>query len=666
MRHAFLSKTLLLAMFLVMINQTISAQTQESDYARIYKAMNKGRNGEDIKIGVLGGSITEGYAASLDAKRWSNLMADWWKTKFPDSKVELINAGWGGTGSDIGTHRAYDDLLVQQPDFMVVEFSVNDAEGALATKMMEGLVQQVLLAENYPGVMILMLKQDNGTTAQASHKPVGEHYAVPMVSFADLIDAKVAEDGVELSSIFVDGLHPNDAGMAYVAGFITDQLDSIYTTLPEEVNLPEIITELPAPIVTDIYSNTFQFFPSNIVPLSNQGWNAATSGWNTNVEGSQIDFKLMGNAVSVIFTQNINNDRGRAEVWVDEGEKTIIDAFMNEDWGTKYAFALVQEALSDEEHILHIRSISETSTSGNYVHIERIMVAGNVGSAAPIAKTSSYQKGVVGLVVNLDGTESFDPDGNDIGGYEWIIKEKPAGSSITISKANESTASFVPDVAGDYIIELTVSAGINSSVPALKKVSIRATNSKPIAVPGNDTISALGKYFRFDGTKSFDDDGDEITYKWVLESAPEGSETSIAGDDSDKPQCKFDINGDYVVSLVVFDSIDFSDKSFITVEGRDGYTSINQINKNLEWANVFPNPVSSNLNIQYFLQQPEIITLKLFTIQGQKITEVVYDKNTMGINKQMLNLNSLNTLPGVYLVTLSGAKYIKTIRTSLI
>jgi endoglucanase len=125
--------------------------------ARIFKAMEKGRLGEDITIGVIGGSITAGYAASTESKRWANLVADWWKTTFPNSNVQLINAGWGGTGSDIGVHRVSDDLLSKKPDFVVIEFGVNDVEGPHATKMMEGLVQQIILDANAPGIMLLVL-----------------------------------------------------------------------------------------------------------------------------------------------------------------------------------------------------------------------------------------------------------------------------------------------------------------------------------------------------------------------------------------------------------------------------------------------------------------------------------------------------------------------------
>jgi lysophospholipase L1-like esterase len=666
MRNILSIIALLFAISTAIMAQTNSENTAPSDLARIYKAMDKGRKGEEIKIGVIGGSITAGTAASSESKRWTNLMADWWEVKFPDCKVTLINAGWGGTGSDIGVHRVYNDLLKQQPDFIVIEFAVNDAEGELSVKMMEGLIQQILTAENTPGVMILMLKQDNGTTAQVSHKQVGEHYAVPMVSFADLIDAQVATDGIALNTIFVDGLHPNDKGMAYIADFIKASLDSIYQTLPTSENLPTISTDLPTPIITDTYSQTYQFFPKTIVPLKNNGWDINDAGWSSNVPGNQIDFQVTGNAFSLVFTQNINADRGRAEVWVDEGEKTTIDAWMNEDWGTRYSFKLVQEGLDDGVHTLHIRVLSESSTTGNNIHIARVLAAGNVGSAAPIALTSTYEKGLVGSEFKLIGTDSFDPDGDNIDVYEWSILTKPAGSSSLINKASDSIANFIPDVAGEYLINLIVKTGIYQSVPATKKVNVRTTNSQPIAVPGNDTLSNLDKYFRFDGTKSYDADGDALTYKWVLESAPNDSKTIIMKDDSDKPQCKFDVEGEYVISLVVSDSIAFSEKSFIKVTGKEGYTKVKDANKTNQGLLIYPNPSTNEVHVQFFLSKVQPVSIEVYSIIGCRIGEMLYPQMALGVNATLINMRDFTNEKGIYLIKLTVGNETQTARFTLI
>jgi len=622
--------------------------------ARIYKAMAKGRRGENLTIGVIGGSITAGYAASTESKRWANLMTDWWKEKFPLSQVNLINAGWGGTGSDIGVHRAYDDLLSKNPDFIVIEFAVNDIEGDPATKMMEGLVQQILSDKNSPGVMFLLLKQSNGTTAQASHKKVADYYHIPTARFADLIDSLVTADGISLSSIFVDGLHPTDVGMAYVANVVKTELDSIFATLPDDDNLPEINTQLPLPLVTDTYSKTFQFFPNNIVPVSNQGWNITESGWNTDVAGNQIDFELSGNAISLIYTRTNGSERGRAEIWVDNGEKTVIDCYMNEDWGTSYSFALAQEGLDNGAHILHIRSIDESSTSGHSVYISRILTAGSINSAPPIAKINSYKKGLINRSLKLDATESFDPEGDAIGSYHWSVTESPENSSAVITHPDDSIIYFTPDLAGTYTISLVVSVGLSQSVAASVQLDIRATNNTPLAVAGRDTTYATKKYFRFNGSNSYDLDGDHLSYKWLLESAPNGSQANIISSDNIEAQCKFDKEGTYVVSLTAYDSIDYSEKSYITITAIEGYSQINEQNQPVKTNNISPNPTTGQVNISYLTHQMNPITIEIYSIIGIKMGELTKFPTTTGLNSFNLSLKEYVKSPGIYFIKLSS------------
>jgi lysophospholipase L1-like esterase len=215
------------------------------DTARIYQVMAKARRGEEITLGYIGGSITKGYAASSDSKRWINLVTDWRKKTFPKAKFNMINAGIGGTGSNIGAFGVKEDLLSHHPDFVIVEFAVNDSLSNFSTQTMEGLVKQILQDPKSPGLMMLCLREAKGKTAQKFHIPVAQHYKIPLVSFADLIDAQAAKDGVSINSIFSDGLHPLDSGMKYIAGFIADELDRIYKKLPDDRKLPSLKKQLP-------------------------------------------------------------------------------------------------------------------------------------------------------------------------------------------------------------------------------------------------------------------------------------------------------------------------------------------------------------------------------------------------------------------------------------
>jgi len=55
------------------------ALVSAGDATRLHHALAKARRGEPVVVGVIGGSITGGAAASRPETRWGNLVADWWR-----------------------------------------------------------------------------------------------------------------------------------------------------------------------------------------------------------------------------------------------------------------------------------------------------------------------------------------------------------------------------------------------------------------------------------------------------------------------------------------------------------------------------------------------------------------------------------------------------------
>ncbi len=377
------------------------------DTTRISNAMIKARNGGNLTLAYLGGSITAGTAASSEKTRWVNLVTDWWKQTFPKATFTLVNAGYGGTGSDIGTFRVKTDVLDHNPDFVVVEFAVNDSYGDYATEMMENVVRQILADDGKPGLMMLMLKQSNGTTAQASHKLVGNHYSVPMVSFADRIDSAVQADGVALNSIYSDGLHPLDKGMAYIAKFITDELNIIYRNLPAGNSVLPVADSLPEQLISDDFTNTYTFNTSNIVPVSNSGWRIDAGRWVSESDGAELVFQIDGNAAAIQYFRHNWPTAGQAQIWVDDNEPLTLDAYWSDTWGPGTCFKLLERGLPDGKHLLHIKAVA--TIRGSFFALRNVLKAGNISGAAPIAVISkSAFKVMTGSQVTLDGSASYD------------------------------------------------------------------------------------------------------------------------------------------------------------------------------------------------------------------------------------------------------------------
>ncbi len=117
------------------------------------KFLQKAANGEELTVLFLGGSITAGAATypregiGMDGKPyrdgfqpglhcWRERTFRWLQEtveRYP-GQLRQINAGIGGTGSLFGAIRLNEDVLKYKPDFLFLEFAVNDNGVAALTE----------------------------------------------------------------------------------------------------------------------------------------------------------------------------------------------------------------------------------------------------------------------------------------------------------------------------------------------------------------------------------------------------------------------------------------------------------------------------------------------------------------------------------------------------
>jgi hypothetical protein len=102
----------------------------------------------------------------------------------------------------------------------------------------------------------------------------------------------------------------------------------------------------------------------------------------------------------------------------------------------------------------------------------------NVTNTAPVANAGVEQNVKTGALVNLDGTQSFDSDGDRLT-YIWALTSKPSGSTAALSSSNSARPAFTADVAGIYVGTLTVNDGkVNSTtVPVSITVVVASVNN---------------------------------------------------------------------------------------------------------------------------------------------------------------------------------------------
>ncbi len=170
---------------------------------------------------------------------------------------------------------------------------------------------------------------------------------------------------------------------------------------------------------------------------------------------------------------------------------------------------------------------------------------------APIAEAGENRIVRVGQRVEVTALASSDPD-NDPLVVSWSMM-RPEGSQAELT--GSFRASFTPDVAGDYVLTLTVSDG---QLSATDRVTLRATasgieNRAPMANAGEDQVVPLGVRVILDGTHSVDPDGDELTYQWRLVSGPAGNAATLDAPNSAVTGFTPTLAGDYAFNLVVND-----------------------------------------------------------------------------------------------------------------
>jgi lysophospholipase L1-like esterase len=223
---------------------------QTGNAVRIMKAIKKAREGENVTLAYIGGSITQGAGAipihkECYAYKSYHTFAKMFGT---GDNVHYIKAGVGGTPSELGMLRFERDILRDglQPDIVVVEFAVNDAGDETNGKCYESLVKKILRLPNQPAVVLLFAVFANDWNLQDRLSPVGKRYDLPMVSILDAVTPQFRlkkEEGrvISKNQFFYDVFHPSNAGHTIMADCLTNLfgkaasiLDGRKSTVPDD------------------------------------------------------------------------------------------------------------------------------------------------------------------------------------------------------------------------------------------------------------------------------------------------------------------------------------------------------------------------------------------------------------------------------------------------
>ena len=83
-----------------------------SNFARLKELFRRAAAGQELTIGFLGGSITQGSLSTQPGNAYAFRVYQWFVDTFPQSKFHYVNGGIGGTSSHYGVARAVTDVLM--------------------------------------------------------------------------------------------------------------------------------------------------------------------------------------------------------------------------------------------------------------------------------------------------------------------------------------------------------------------------------------------------------------------------------------------------------------------------------------------------------------------------------------------------------------------------
>lgn len=403
----------------------------EGDDARLQGVMRRAAAGGRLTVGFIGGSITQGSLASVPEKCYAYRVYTWWRDAFPKADVTYLNAGIGATTSQFGAARVRTDLLIHHPDVVFVEFSVNDESNEHFLETYEGLVRQILAAENAPAVVLIHnVCYDNGASAQLIHQRVGRHYGLPCVSMQNTIYPELLSGRIPNREITPDDLHPNDAGHELVASVITCYLEQVRDRVlagnADKGEKEAAERGMPAPLTLNSYERSVRIDCCSIPELREDstakvfhadgvqdapdaldladmkktpcGYSPVLieaegfapdlrpkqgvtdnfkNGWTASAAGAHIVFELEGTGVSVQFRRSVNQPAPIAEIMVDQDPATrkILDANFDETWGDKLELLTVTEHMPRGIHRVEVRLIETHADDAVPFYLNAVIMA---------------------------------------------------------------------------------------------------------------------------------------------------------------------------------------------------------------------------------------------------------------------------------------------------
>ena len=335
--------------------------------------MRKAERGEDITVAVIGGSITEGTVSngSKDSEvpfrlGYAEIFRRWWADRFPQTKVNFVNAGIGGTDSYLGVHRLRMDVTSKKPDVVLVEYAVNDdGSRPLYIGSYDSLVRRILESGTKPAVLLLFMGQTNGATAEGIQSQIGAAYRLPMVSYIGAIKAAMKDGTYPAGVLSGDTVHPSALGHALTGEILWRYLNGVYA---RKDSLAEPEPFAAEAFTKDKYQNPKLFSGGNLIPDDKGTFTTGTGatcwhyqrGWVNQEGAGGLTVTLTFRNLGILYQRTVDGKSGRYDVLIDGQRAGTIDGRFPNGWGNAIT---ATEIFSGEESAPHTVTVTQADGS---------------------------------------------------------------------------------------------------------------------------------------------------------------------------------------------------------------------------------------------------------------------------------------------------------------
>ena len=152
-----------------------------------------------------------------------------------------------------------------------------------------------------------------------------------------------------------------------------------------------------------------------------------------------------------------------------------------------------------------------------------IAYSAELAQRAPVAKVLGDVTINEGQSVTLDGSSSTDPKNSSLS-YKWTQVSPALPSNLLNSSSDAKPQFYAPYLSANQVFtyQLVVTNTRDlSSEPVYLNVTVKNSNTPPVADAGDDLVLKAGAMASLDGSQSYDSDNDpKLTYKWTQVEGP--------------------------------------------------------------------------------------------------------------------------------------------------